>query len=861
MQQPFIWKFTVRIAIVLAVAFVGEIEGFAAGTSVLDSVKAVIRPARGGEMARLADADLFEMRASRVKDYGSFTVVEVLRPDAASAAERARGRGLDLEVREEWNRVIMPRYTVDTRRPSLPGVDVFSEAESRTGLFVVQFVAPETPEWHDAVSALGLKYIQYVPHNAAIVAGDRSAFDLLRSEPFIEWGAPYHPAFRGAAFDNSGEDDQLYVVQVVNVDDAQPLIGQIESGSATVPRRIEYGPYVNLDVTLPASRVQQLHRERWVMTIERRGAWVDSGEREAIAVSGATEVLTYPSVPTATSATRVPWMTQWTTTPDPSAIRRRPRKSTSISTANDYTAWLSANGVSSTAQASRYIAVADNGLDNGKNFSVHPDLCPGDTGAGCPSRIIWQYVSDPGSGSDHRLHGTLVTGMAVARPSVTGSASAALEGAPGDDLSQRFYMSTGTAPYAKLIVQKIFDNAGRIISPQVRSMQEWMSMAKNVPGTAVQSQSRNVLDATLTPGTYSTLDQEYDAAVRQVNLPVTVSSGNHYSNQQFDPKGTTQVASPALAKNVITVGGTESYHPNNVTCGSDIDPQWQVAESLSNVAFLSRRGTSAGDGRVKPEVVAPATLITTTRRQSSLSSIFCSFGTSADTLYAVSSGTSFASPQVAASILLMNAKQNTQSPFSAAMAKAAVIGTATSMRGGIDKLTGTPIGRIGDFVTGQGFGRLDLSKLLGNGWARTFRDEASWSPFTAAGETRTQSLTIPNTATPTVIVLAWTDLEPPATSPAPALVRDLNLRIVAMNGGSCSGYVGNNFGADDRTACGVATFDSKNNVEVIVLPPYSGFTQFVVEVSATTLPGQPWTPSGHSAGSQQPFAVFALNAQ
>ncbi len=66
------------------------------------------------------------------------------------------------------------------------------------------------------------------------------------------------------------------------------------------------------------------------------------------------------------------------------------------------------------------------------------------------------------------------------------------------------------------------------------------------------------------------------------------------------------------------------------------------------------------------------------------------------------------------------------------MVKAALIANSLSVRGGLDGRGGT-VG-IGDALSGQ--------------VTQTYLDESSWSPFTSAGQYRSRSLTIANTALP-----------------------------------------------------------------------------------------------------------------
>jgi hypothetical protein len=215
-------------------------------------------------------------------------------------------------------------------------------------------------------------------------------------------------------------------------------------------------------------------------------------------------------------------------------------------------------------------------------------------------------------------------------------------------------------------------------------------------------------------------------------------------------------------------------------------------------------------------------------------------------MYDIDTGTSFSAPQVAAAALLLDAKYN--ATFSPAMLKAALIGTAKSMKGGTDDYTGASVTARPNAV--QGFGRLFLADIMQDTQSYRFLDESSFTPFTAAGQSRSGTLTVANQSKPVVVVLAWTD-EPGSVSATQTLVRDLDLDVQV----GCTLYAGNSLDATTEYSTAppycYSTYghDHKNNVEIVVLPPYSGstFTYYVTETS--------WAFGTHN----QKFAIFAAN--
>ena len=187
-----------------------------------------------------------------------------------------------------------------------------------------------------------------------------------------------------------------------------------------------------------------------------------------------------------------------------------------------------------------------------------------------------------------------------------------------------------------------------------------------------------------------------------------------------------------------------------------------------------------------------------------------------------------------------------------AMLKAAIVGNALSVKGGVDRYTGGTIAARPNAV--QGFGRLYLGDALAtSGVTQTYLDESTWTPFTAAGQWRSRAFTIANTSKPTVIVLAWTD-EPAGINANPTLVRDLDAEILFSDG--CRGYTGNQMLSTEvsRTQgvldCGIFTYDALNNTEMIVIPA-GAMSSFTLDIYMTT-----W---GFGTGDQR-FAVFAANA-
>jgi hypothetical protein len=282
------------------------------------------------------------------------------------------------------------------------------------------------------------------------------------------------------------------------------------------------------------------------------------------------------------------------------------------------------------------------------------------------------------------------------------------------------------------------------------------------------------------------------------------------------------------------------------------------ASSFKRVAYVSRRGTT--DGRIKPDIVAPATMVSSTiRNDSGVFQPYCKKPNPAlgqtqneNGFYSIDTGTSWAAPQAAGAMAVVNAYWGYQGwpALSPAALKAVLVGSSVSLKGGIDDFTSTTIAARPSIP--QGFGRLNLEKATVGGVYGGFLDEASWPSFTGAGQTTSRAFTVTDPSKAAIIVLAWTD-EPAAAQAPTTLVRDLNLEVRLAGG--CTIYVGNKLSSATEyslpgASCGTKQApDTKNNVEMVVIPPNTA-TTFTVHVTAATWGGT----------VPQKFAVFHYNA-
>jgi len=419
--------------------------------------------------------------------------------------------------------------------------------------------------------------------------------------------------------------------------------------------------------------------------------------------------------------------------------------------------------------AGQVIGIADSGLDTGKNdSSMHRDF---------QGRIAALYaLGRANDAGDPDGHGTHVAGSAVGNGAGSGG------------------QYKGLAPNAQLVFQSVGDTYGGLggIPADIGQLlnQAWQA------GARIHSDSWGDDNY----GGYDYSAQSVDRFIRNNDMTVLFAAGNAGYNRSSGAIVYNSAGTPATAKNVIAVGASENNRPN---FGSS-------ADNINSVAFFSSRGNTA-DGRVKPDVVAPGTMILSTK-----SSLTPAGSYDVNGSYTYMSGTSMATPLTAGGVALIrqyftDKMEITPKP---SLLKATLINGAKDMGYGLASRD-------------QGWGRVNLSGLYPTGGQPVKFDNES-TPL-ATGESKEFSYNIAAAGQPLKFTLVWTDY-PGSTVASRALVNDLDLTVTAPSGAV---YNGNDFTAPFNDAA-----DRLNNVEnVLINAPETG--SYRVTVKGYNIPSGP----------------------
>jgi len=343
------------------------------------------------------------------------------------------------------------------------------------------------------------------------------------------------------------------------------------------------------------------------------------------------------------------------------------------------------------------------------------------------------------------------------------------------------------------------------------------------------------------------------------------SAGNADGNNTSKPF----VSTPATAKNVITVGGSENFNPipypeppfsPSATGGS-------YANNGNEIWSVGQHGPTDGDHRIKPDLVAPASAIESIRTrytgacrpETGPIGVLIDSGSPVGQQHWWSRGTSFSAPLAAGAGALLYTwfKNLSGAAPTPALLKAAQITLARDLSG-----TGHPPDPL------QGWGKADLERAFATDGRYAWSDEAA-NPALTVHQTAYlpngpgTSYRIKDTSKPVRVTLVWTDAPGTPGGGGPALVNDLDLTVRMLGSGYGRYVLGNDFNfatgrSNVRTTGGVS--NTVDNVEQAVFTyPDASADHFSVEVFGKAIGADGinvWFP----VTNQQNFAVFIENA-
>ncbi|MET0226231.1 MAG: S8 family serine peptidase [Dokdonella sp.] len=777
-----------------------------------------------------ADASGVEM----LEDYGRFVLYRL---DAAALA-RAQRSSAALTLATDADRLQFTAHPFDTQRetPNAP-VPFSQQAPAGAALQVVQFTGPVKQAWLDALSARGIRPVHYVPSNGYIVWADEAAQARLASlrstAAWLQYAAPFSgflkvdPELGARLSAHPAADDEVDVTVQIYAHDGADATRQfvqakgILAGAQRAPlgagtpsyRWTPILDFQNLDLRVHLSDIAAIAERADVTFVGAKHRRELADEKQALILAG-------DFAPGIASPS--------------------------------YLQFLLDRGFSQNPDDYPLIDLTDSTIDEGGTgatvLNTVDEMLHRNGDLAQPSRIAYfkncsDWPDDEVGAADG--HGSLNAGIIGdydQRP-----------GYPFQD-SDGQHLGLGINPFARIGSTAIFVSA----PPQSNDFgcggtDQGVVDANARNGAKISSNSWGYSSSL----TYSSPDQTYDAAVRDVD---GASAGNQPMIYVFaasnDGPGAGTVGAPGSGKNTITVGASENLRP--FSGANDICPNDDAgaADDPESVAGFSSRGPSSGQ-RVKPEVIAPGTHI---QAAASVYSGFQGGGvciqyypqSPAQTEFAVSSGTSHATPAMSglASLAYWWIERG---GAGAAAASIDEIGGARAPSPALMKawLMAHPSYLTGAYANddlpsnNQGYGMPNMSDMF-SATPKVLLDQSE--TFDNTGETRTYTFGIADPTQPLRIAMAYTDA--PGELGASPQVNDLDLSVSV--GGQT--FPGNHFEHQWSVPGGSA--DSANNYEAVFLPAGTE-GDVTISVTAANIAGDGVPNSGDA--TDQDFALVCSN--
>ncbi len=729
---------------------------------------------QSGLMARMmleAYRPLKPGQVQRAIEYDRFVWVEMT-PEQAAALERA---GVAYELEPHATEIGLLGYSFDTRQgePPIPADLQAHLGPDQEGFHLVQFAGPTQDKWLQDLEAAGLRVLQYIPQHAYLVWGTPAQVRAAQQYPTVRWTGAFHPAYKIAP----SLANRTGLIENVNV-----LIYDTGDAKETLTAIERLGGRYLQDFPLP-------------VLLEGAGQWI-----QAIYALDATrldDVARLPTVFRLECASPKPGLD------DEVSDQIGAGRYSGGTPYPGYQNWLAAHGIDGSGVR---IADVDTGCDTNHSATAHRDIR-----GRIAAFVDYSNGSHP---TDDDGHGTHTAGI------IAGNAALGITDANG------FLYGLGVAPGAQLVVQ----NA--LWSPSWPPSGGWQRLSKDsVLNGAVASSNSWYTGASGAQG-YTAACATHDRMVRDANFDTTSTAEPLimvFSAGNAGP-GASTITEPKEAKNLIVVGASENYRPDNPlgsACGA--------SANIDGVVSFSSRGPTL-DGRLAPTLVAPGSDIASLRSYTGSYS-GCGQIVSGQPDYVYMSGTSMACPHVSGAVALI--AQWWQGPHgeavpSPAMVKALLVNSATDM--------GTP-----DIPNNnEGWGRMNLGRLIGDGTPMIVHDQEHL--LTESGQTWLLKGNVADPQKPLKITLAWTDA--PGTAGSNAWVNDLDLEVRV--GGTV--YKGNVFANGWSVAGGSA--DYRNNVENVYLQN-PGAVPVHIRVVASNIAGDGVPYNGDA--TDQDFALVAYN--
>lgn len=230
-----------------------------------------------------------DLQAEEIAEYGDATLIYLPMSASATLISRAQEARSEVIFRDNFDVIRINGRGIDARLGTATSLGPlrfdppYSLADQ--GSWIIQFAGPIKPEWSQALHSRGIVIVQFLPSNAAIIAGWNREIETLRAHPFVQFLDQLHRVFKPTLRMSAGAQEELWI-QVADTGDTEAVRRYVRSLSVAGISEQRWSPTeLRLEGTFRKEDLEAIESHPLVIAISGRPTIVLSDERARLSLT------------------------------------------------------------------------------------------------------------------------------------------------------------------------------------------------------------------------------------------------------------------------------------------------------------------------------------------------------------------------------------------------------------------------------------------------------------------------------------------------------------------------------------------------------------------------------------------------